>query len=323
MSHAHNRRHDARLRQLSGDPTDTGDIRERFLQDVRGRFRRLRGLVRAAVGYEHDVFELSGREEAAALAPDDNGDDRVRDDDIPEDVFQFETDAGKISAFMTWLGRQVEMRVLEPVSLEDVRDGSHWTAQYVDEAYARGWQQARGRLQQSGVGVGGEVDPFNLPVPRKKLQRLYTRTYRNLESVTADIAEPVREALTDGLAKGENPRKIADRLTSEIETLQKTRAEVLARTEIINAHATSTLDRYGRAGTESVTVSGEFATATDDRVCPVCESLAGREFGTDQMRTATFSFEPSESEPDHLAGSYQVQPPVHPQCRCTVLPVIE
>jgi len=307
----------ARLRQLSRDPTGTTDLREEFLRDVRGRFRRVRGLVRAAAGYEHDVFELS--EEAAALAEDDRERDRS---DVPERVYEFDSDAAKRAAFIAWLGRKVARRVLEPVSLERVRDGSHWTAEYVRQAYARGWKQARNRLRQRAVNVGSEVDPLTAPKPRRQLRRLYTRTYRNLESVADAATEPVRETLTDGLAKGQNPRKIAARLTDELETIQKTRAEVLARTEIINAHADSTLDRYERAGVDEVSVSGEFATADDDRVCPICESLAGETFATAAMRSETFVFSPSESEPDHLAGEYAVKPPVHPQCRCTILPAL-
>jgi len=41
-----------------------------------------------------------------------------------------------------------------------------------------------------------------------------------------------------------------------------------------------------------------------------------------EIETATFSFEPSESDPDSLAGEYAVRPPTHPNCRCTLLPVI-
>jgi len=319
MATAH---HHAHLRQLSGDPTGTGDIRADFLQDIRGRFRRVRGLVRAAVGYEHDVFEQSGDAEVAALAPDDDGDDRVRDDDIPEDVFQFDTQAGKVASFMSWVEQTVSRRILQPVGLQSAREGTHWTATYLDRAYVRGFRTARNRLRQAGVSVGEEVDPFALGVPQRQLRQLYSRTYRNLESVAAAIAEPVRETLTEGLANGENPREIARRLTDEIETIQKTRAEVLARTEIINSYSTATLDRYDRVGQQAVTVSGEFATADDDRVCPICEALEGREFATGEMRTATFTFSPSASEPDHLAGEYAVKPPVHPQCRCTILPVV-
>jgi SPP1 gp7 family putative phage head morphogenesis protein len=129
--------------------------------------------------------------------------------------------------------------------------------------------------------------------------------------------------LTTGLAEGINPKEMARRLTKELRTIQRTRAEVLARTEVINSYSEATLDRYERAGIEGATVSGEFATADDDRVCPICEAIEGAEFAADAMRDATFSFESSESEPDRLEGTYPVKPPVHPQCRCAILPVIE
>jgi len=310
----------ARLRQLSGDPSGTHDIREDLLRDIGGRFRRLRGLVRAAAGYEHDVFELSGDDSAQAARLQDG---RERDrDDIPERVYEFDTDPAKAQAFLSWLGRKVESIVLKPLALDSVRDGDHWTGEYIRRVYSQSWKQARNRLRQEGVDVGPEVNPFNLPTSRRQLKRLYTRTYRNLESVTADIADPVRETLTDGLAKGENPRKIADRLTDEIATIEKTQAEVLARTEIINSHSTATLDRYDRSAVDGVQVSGEFATAKDTRVCPICESIEGTTYTTDEMREETFIYEPSEREPDYLRGEYPVKPPIHCNCRCTILPVI-
>jgi len=133
----------------------------------------------------------------------------------------------------------------------------------------------------------------------------------------------VRDVLTQGLAEGVNPREMARTLTDEVRSMQRTRAEVLARTEIINSYATATLDRYERAGIDGATVSGEFATAEDARVCPICEAIAGSEFALDAMRSDTFEFQPSDSEPDYLAGEYPVRPPVHPVCRCAILPVIE
>jgi SPP1 gp7 family putative phage head morphogenesis protein len=115
---------------------------------------------------------------------------------------------------------------------------------------------------------------------------------------------------------------MARRLTKEARTVQRTQAEVLARTETINSYSEATLDRFERAGVGGATVSGEFATADDERVCPICEAIEGTTYGTDEMREATFTFEASESEPDHLGGEYPVKPPVHPQCRCAILPVI-
>jgi SPP1 gp7 family putative phage head morphogenesis protein len=306
MSTTH-RHHHAGLRELSGDPTNTEGLRRRFLRAVRRRFRDLRGQVREAAGYEDDVFHLTQ-------------DSRLADAD---DVERFPTNEGKTRAFIAWLREKLRTEVLETLPRKAVEDGEHWTATFIRAAYVQGWEQARARLRTEGVAVEAAEDVLRLGVPKRQLRRLYARTYENLQSVTDETAPVVRDVLTQGLAEGVNPREMARRLTDEVRTMLRTRAEVLARTEIINSYATATLDRYERAGIDGATVSGEFATAEDARVCPICEAIAGSEFALDAMRSDTFEFQPSDSEPDHLGGEYPVRPPVHPQCRCAILPVIE
>jgi len=304
--HAHAHTHDARLRQLR-DPTNTEALRQRLLREFRRRFERVRGLVREAVGYEDDVLHLAQ-------------DSRLADAD---DVERFPTDGGKTRAFLKWLREKLDAEVLEPAVRREVENGEHWTATYIRAAYVQGWEQARERLQNAGVSTENVDDVLRLGVPTEQLRRLYTRTYEATETVTSEAAPVVRDVLTTGLAEGINPKEMARRLTKELRTVQRTRAEVLARTEVINSYSEATLDRYERAGIEGATVSGEFATADDDRVCPICEAIEGAEFAADAMRSETFTFEPSESEPTHLGGEYPVKPPVHPQCRCAILPVIE
>jgi SPP1 gp7 family putative phage head morphogenesis protein len=135
------------------------------------------------------------------------------------------------------------------------------------------------------------------------------------------MTEVVRDTLLEGLRDGINPRAMARNLTDEIESLQKTRAEMLARTETMNAYTESTLDRYREAGVDSVT-QAEFIDADDSRVCPICSKLDGRITPMSAIDTATFQFEPSEEDQDSLGGEYPVKPPVHVSCRCTLLPVI-
>jgi len=74
------------------DPTD--DLREEFLRDIRGRFRRLRGAVRRWVGYEEDIFGLAQDSSAPAT-------DADRPDDAPQ-VFRFQSDREQASAFALW-----------------------------------------------------------------------------------------------------------------------------------------------------------------------------------------------------------------------------
>jgi len=114
---------------------------------------------------------------------------------------------------------------------------------------------------------------------------------------------------------------MARTLTNEIESLQRTRAETLARTETVHAYTEATIDRYRESGVSAVT-QAEFSDADDARVCPICKRLDGRVTPMTEIGTATFTFSPNESEPDSLAGEYAVRPPTHPNCRCTLLPVV-
>jgi SPP1 gp7 family putative phage head morphogenesis protein len=160
-----------------------------------------------------------------------------------------------------------------------------------------------------------------MPVPRQTLREVYLRTYENLQSIESDMTEVVRSTLLEGLTEGVNPREMARRLTGEIESLQKTQAETLARSETISAYTEATLDRYREAGVDRVT-QAEFRDADDSRVCPICERLDGRITPMTEIDTATFTFEPGENDPDSLAGEYSVKPPTHPNCRCVLLSVI-
>ncbi len=290
-----------------GDPTNTEQIRERFIREVRRRFKRLRGRVREAVGYEDDVLHLS---EGSRLAD-------------ADDVERFPTDSGKTRAFIKWLREKLDADILEPATRKEVQNGEHWTAPYIRAATGRAWQNATDRLQEKGVSVSEEAieDVFRAGVPRRQLRKLYTRVYENLESVTTEAAPQVREILTQSLAEGVNPREAARRLTKEIRTIQHTRAEVLARTETIRSYSEMTVTRYEQAGVETVQ-HGEWTDSSDSRVCPICERLDGREIPIGDVREETFTFEPDDDQPDHLGGEYPLLPPAHPNGRCTLLPII-
>ncbi len=298
------------------------DVREAMRKEIRRRFRRLRGRIREWVGYSEDIFGLAENGSAAASQSD-------LPDDAPN-VYRFQTDSAKVGAFLVWYQQRLQADIFEPLARERVRRGDHWTGEYLRQAFARAWQQSRSRLQSEGVSVGslpgdGDTDLiealFDMPAPRRALQEVYTRTYDNLQSIDEDAVEPVRETLLEGIDEGWNPRKTASKLTKEVETLQKTRAETLARTETVNAYSESTIERYRRADVDSV-AHGEWSDANDSRVCPICERLDGREVPLSDIHEATFTFEPGEDEPDHLAGEYGLRPPIHPNDRCVLLPSV-
>jgi SPP1 gp7 family putative phage head morphogenesis protein len=299
----------AHLALSTADPTGTDDVRDRFARDLAARYRRLRGRTRRLVGYEEDVFELR-QAQAARLAS-------------PEDITRANSNAAKQQAFLNWLRERLREGVLEPTGLGAVQRGDHWTAEYIREAYVRGWDDARARLRNAGAEVGSPVDDvFNAPLPARQIRRIYTRQYGNLGDITETTADKIRDIFAEGLVAGANPKTMARVLTNELQDIQRRHAETWARTATIDSYTVATLDRFESEGVDDVVGASEVATADDARVCPVCESIDGVEFAVSEARNGTFTFEPSESEPDHLAGQYPMRPPYHFRCRCTLLPVI-
>jgi len=290
-------------------PSGTEEIEERFLEAVAERSATVRDLVEATVA-ENDALHLAERQEEGALAEERENFPQVSSDDLTD-------------RFMEWFRTVLEDEVLDPVPLEEIEAGEHWTGEFLRTGYLRAWQQATGRLQEEGVDVATDSIEavIQLPVPRRQLRDLYRRAYSNLEDITSSMAQTVREELTEGLAAGENPRDMARRLNEELEDITHSRLRTLARTEVINSHTTATLDRYERAGADTVQ-HGEWADADDDDVCPICSALDGREYSIDEMRSGTFTFEPGADQPDYLGGEYPIRPPAHPNCRCSILPVI-
>lgn len=301
--------------ELSQDPTGTLELRREFIREVERRARNLRGRVRRTVGYETDALHLKRDAPGSQLSANDH-----------DDRFEFVTRQGLQEQFRRWFDEQLEDALLDPVTRAEVLNGSHWTAPYVREAYGRGWKQATGRLMQEGVSVTAEQSiaaVFDLPVAERQLRQLYTRVFENLKGITDDMATAVRQELTRGLAEGVNPRVMARRLNGEVEDLTRTRLRTLARTEVINSHSTATLDRFQDAGVERV-VHGEWSTAGDSRVCPICQALEGRVMTVQRMREGSFQFDAAGDDvPDSLAGSYRLQPPAHPNGRCSIIPVVK
>ncbi len=111
-----------------------------------------------------------------------------------------------------------------------------------------------------------------------------------------EVSAGLSDELVAGLVEGINPRDIAQRMHDRFAVaLQK--AEVLARTEILRAYRTATLQNY-QANSHLIQGWQWHAHLGDDRVCIACAMLHGSLHPAD---------EPMNS---------------HPQCRCTAIPVM-
>lgn len=265
----------------SADPTRTKSLRSRYARTLRGGFSRINTVIREAV-VERDIFGLG--EDGQLIA-----------DVMPPRDFRFDRDDQKVEGFVTWLEQAQADEVLEIIGQND--------NQYVRSAYERGIKNAHRNLREEGIDIPvDELDRlFNQPVHRDKLQLLYTRNYRALNGITDDVAKEVSRELTQGLAEGTNPRVTARRITDRVDSIGKTRATTMARTETIHAHAEGALDRYESTGVSEVVGQAEFLTAGDDRVCDICAALDGNRYSIEEARGKI---------------------PQHPNCRCTFKPLV-
>jgi len=297
------------------DPTRTATLRERYARAMRVRFRELRGQIRDAV-IEKDVLGLSDNSSQVNIQV--NADSHLR----PR-AFDFPRNRDKVSAFMEWLNRQVDRGILE------VRDRRRigaaidqtWQNVFIEDTYKRGVIRANHELRQRAFpdvtsleDRGGIAAVMGQPFHADRLGVLFTRTYNELKGITDAMAQQISRVLTQGLADGDGPRLLGRKLNAVIKggggdlgitdalgryIPAERRAQILARTETIRAHHQGMMQEYRNWGVEGVNVQAELRTAGDGRVCEQCASLEGQVF--------------TLAEAQNLI-------PVHPMCRCIVLP---
>lgn len=265
------------------DPTRTITIRKKFAQAMRVRFARLKAEIHKVIVTENGFGLITNKVGA----------------------FDFTRTADKHAAFMEWLKGASDRNILQIRSGTPFRTAasSSWMNTYIDTSYQRGVAQSAGNLIKEGATVSDRfIDAaFNRPIHADAVALLYTRTYNDLVGITDAMDKAISRTLAEGFASGDSMIDIARAIEANVDDIGRARAEMLARTEVISAHAEGSLNLYQEAGIEGVAVDAEFATAEDDAVCPECEGMQGDVMTIEEARGVI---------------------PVHPNCRCAWLPIV-
>lgn len=119
--------------------------------------------------------------------------------------------------------------------------------------------------------------------------------------VNETTQEALRTQISEGLAAGEGTGEIATRIESVYEEASGYRAERISRTEVMSASNQGAIEGYRQSK-----VVGRKEWLTADGCCEDCLDLSGEVVGIDEM----------------FSGGVE-SPPLHPNCLCCVLPVIE
>ncbi|MDP2364845.1 MAG: minor capsid protein, partial [Ignavibacteria bacterium] len=138
--------------------------------------------------------------------------------------------------------------------------------------------------------------PIPVVINQLALTWLETRIGWAADEVGEETAKLLGRTLTEGFKLGESTDDIAKRVRGLFSDMTKVRSKRIARTETISASNFGAQEGYKEAGVKQT----EWYTAIDERVCDICEPLHGKVSAI------------SEGE----------VPPAHPNCRCTILPVI-
>lgn len=270
------------------DPTGTSSIRERFGKFIRAKFRKLRRALRKAV-LTDDVFGLAKRRVEKLASNAFGGADTENVD------FKFATSSEKLAEFKKYLEKQLGGTLLSDEEL--------WQ-KYVEQGFAKGAGKAFQQATPDDMEPGDERtwlrSAFGRPESIEKVKLLASRSFGELEGVTSQMGQRMGRILAQGLTEGANPRDIADDLDGEL-GLGARRAEVIARTEIVRAHAEGQLDAFEKLGVSELGVEVEWSTAGDDRVCEECASMEGKVFAVEDAHDMI---------------------PAHPNCRCAFIPSV-
>ena len=288
----------SRPNPLKADPTKTATLRRKFLADVTRHFRKIAKAIYQKINTE-DSFGLKPRyfilQEMNSL------------------TINLEwaalSSSEQASAFRDWLATEVTIDILAAaVTTEEA-----WWTTYIQQAYEKGMGRSYDDMLASGyITSTQDIGPdfylgtkesflrssFLQPVHAEKIKLLAERVLNELEGVTASMAQVITRELIDGLIAGNSPLEIADALVEKL-GLSARRAETIARTEIIRAHAEGQLDALERLGAKKLRVMVEWSAAGDDRTCPLCADKDGQVIPIDEARGVI---------------------PLHPNCRCAWIP---
>lgn len=223
--------------------------------------------------------------------------------------WSWKTDPEKLKAFKEWLKAEIGHDITG--ATEEIL----WK-KYVEEGFKKGAGRAfDDTMKSSKTSITTDVaqgyyngqrdqflrDAFGQPVAVEKVQLLASRSFNDMEGVTSTMASAMNRTLADGLVQGKSPLVIAKDLERSVEKLGASRAETIARTEIIRAHAEGQLFAMEQMGVSQVGVMVEWSTAGDDLVCPQCAELEGQIMPIAEAKGKL---------------------PLHPRCRCSWIPAV-
>lgn len=190
-----------------------------------------------------------------------------------------------------------------------------WTTRIKADAYGTFEALIGAAMKEAGdeIGVAFELDNA------AAIRFVEEYTFKFAKELSDTSQKTIQKTILKGQAENFTVQQIRDELTRQFTSWGVVRAEMVARSETIRASNQGALFTYQQSDVELV----EWLASTD--ACPFCESLDGKQIATGTAFLELGSSLEVEGEPNPLTNTYETvqAPPLHPRCRCTIIPVIE
>lgn len=188
--------------------------------------------------------------------------------------FEFRNDTSKLKEFQRWVDDIIQKEIFDGVNASTA--DRLWLNKYIGDSYTKGikdvqqtFEQMKNKKRKNLFPLPTFQNPsiFTHPAHVARAELIYTRVFDDLNGVTKTMSTQMSRILSDGMLRGESPKKVARALADRVEKIGISRSRLIARTEMINAHQQAALQE-GKNISEQFGEEGayEWIAVLDDRV---------------------------------------------------------
>jgi SPP1 gp7 family putative phage head morphogenesis protein len=169
------------------------------------------------------------------------------------------------------------------------------------------------------IFAGDDENEFQFTTPLETF--LQNSTVKMASGFNDETLLKLNVTLAEGIQLGESLDKLRKRVESVYDDIDRYRANRLARTETLKASNAATNFAYKQTG---YVKAKEWYVNPDS--CPICAEMEGKTVPLDDEFLPlgdSVDYTDEEGEEQSYPISYDTieTPPLHPNCRCTILPV--
>jgi HK97 family phage portal protein len=169
------------------------------------------------------------------------------------------------------------------------------------------------------VFAGDDTNEFYLS--NSIISLLERNTSRMATNFNDETLANLNNTLAEGIQAGEGIDSLKGRVGDVFDSVDGYRAERIARTETLKASNNATVEAYRQTSF----VTGKAWVVNPD-ACPQCEEFDGKTIGLDDSFLpvgGSYTYTDESGDEQTQTNSYDDvdEPPLHPNCRCTIIPV--